>query len=757
MKQRLLQLSIFFFSFVCSNALLAQPGQWGDLFSYYASQGLVWNSNECLNFTRNSILRFRFESGERTRYTKLNTLSAADIATVALAPSGEFWVSYQSGRIDYITTNTHALTFSLLEEQVTRGLRTPITHLTTIPNEQLLGLSNEYLYLFRQNKLLHESRIWATNNTHPLKLLCITANEQKVFIGTSEGVYAFDLIEERIPLPKKLSNLNGEITALVSYADALIALKKLSIGYELWYYNNNLWQRIASRATECTGKPAFDGQQIFVPEAQGIAQITLTGEESLLYNDLSRPIHEQLRAVAIYPSNQNAYYIASKHRGLILYNASSQTQLSPQSPAFINTSKLLALGNNEVMLTNGETYPAGTTDVPFFFIKKSADEGLNVYFDHPVQVTSLALLNKKTNRVAIATKKNGILIYENGELIKHYSTQNGIPFAQDLVSPVYISALATDSKKGYLYAIAGKKLLKISQDEITSTPLDRDYTDDITTMRLSKKGNLLVGNQATTDLEAFDPEQLFATQGESGHARQFLMGEQMFHGAHPLSMAFDTTDDLWIGTNDGLVRARTPEQMLKGKNIALSAVFIHDPNDGQTALYEKGIVDNLVVDPGNRLWTSFPKDGIRCVDPNRKLLLYEFKEANSPLTSDLIQDLAYDSSNGKLYAATQNGANMLVSSATLAAENFNNVHIYPNPVRPEFGGLLTIDGLMDESYVKILDSGGELVCELQSAGGRATWNLRNGRGNKVASGVYLLLISHEKSQQAYAGKFVVIH
>ena len=71
-------------------------------------------------------------------------------------------------------------------------------------------------------------------------------------------------------------------------------------------------------------------------------------------------------------------------------------------------------------------------------------------------------------------------------------------------------------------------------------------------------------------------------------------------------------------------------------------------------------------------------------------------------------------------------------------------------------GVLTIDGLVKDSYLKILDSGGELVCELQSNGGRATWDLCNGAGNPVASGVYFVLISDPLVTGSYAGKFVVI-
>ena len=98
----------------------------------------------------------------------------------------------------------------------------------------------------------------------------------------------------------------------------------------------------------------------------------------------------------------------------------------------------------------------------------------------------------------------------------------------------------------------------------------------------------------------------------------------------------------------------------------------------------------------------------------------------------------------------------MITGAKEPTGNYANVRIYPNPVRPDFTGVLTIDGLVEDSYLKIVDSGGELVRELRSNGGRATWDLKNGRGNAVASGVYFVFISDTKAEQSYAGKFVVV-
>ena len=211
-----------------------------------------------------------------------------------------------------------------------------------------------------------------------------------------------------------------------------------------------------------------------------------------------------------------------------------------------------------------------------------------------------------------------------------------------------------------------------------------------------------------------------------------------------------------MGTDDGLIRARTPEQLLDGKRLTFNATFIYTAQDGQSALFEGVRIDHLAIDAGDRLWTYSPNKGLIQVDPTRRLLLQEYLVGNSPLPSNWINALVYENKRGVLYVATNNGAVSLITTSNEASKAFDAVRIYPNPVRPDFTGLLTIDGLLENSYVKIVDAGGELVRELQSNGGRATWDLRNGYGNKVASGVYFVLISHEGTKQGYAGKFAVI-
>jgi hypothetical protein len=82
---------------------------------------------------------------------------------------------------------------------------------------------------------------------------------------------------------------------------------------------------------------------------------------------------------------------------------------------------------------------------------------------------------------------------------------------------------------------------------------------------------------------------------------------------------------------------------------------------------------------------------------------------------------------------------------TRPADDLSRVFIYPNPYRmSRHEDPLTIAGLPTETSIRIYTPTGQLVRTLSSTqnrnGGRR-WDLRNQRGDRVSSGVYLFRIN----------------
>jgi hypothetical protein len=84
------------------------------------------------------------------------------------------------------------------------------------------------------------------------------------------------------------------------------------------------------------------------------------------------------------------------------------------------------------------------------------------------------------------------------------------------------------------------------------------------------------------------------------------------------------------------------------------------------------------------------------------------------------------------------------------------VKIFPNPVRPGFGGLVGISGLPEDAVVKITDVSGRLVYETRALGGSAEWNVQDYRGRRAATGIYLIYASDAEGGQLLVGKMAVI-
>lgn len=84
-----------------------------------------------------------------------------------------------------------------------------------------------------------------------------------------------------------------------------------------------------------------------------------------------------------------------------------------------------------------------------------------------------------------------------------------------------------------------------------------------------------------------------------------------------------------------------------------------------------------------------------------------------------------------------------------------NVIAYPNPCKG--GNKINFANLTDQCWIRIYSIVGELIFEQEftNTGGKADWYLKNRAGEKVASGIYIYVITNNQNQKA-TGKIGVI-
>ena len=220
-------------------------------------------------------------------------------------------------------------------------------------------------------------------------------------------------------------------------------------------------------------------------------------------------------------------------------------------------------------------------------------------------------------------------------------------------------------------------------------------------------------------------------------------------------VTIDNKNQLWIGTTSGLRVLSSIDSFNTSNQLNANSIIILDNGQAQELLYEQWITD-IVVDGANRKWIATNNSGVFLLSFNGQNTIYHFTTKNSPLPSDSVLDIDINGTTGEVFFATIKGMVSFKGVSTKSSDSLENVYIYPNPVRPEFNGTVKISGLIDKAIIKITDVEGNLVYETTAAGGTIEWDTTAFGNYKVASGVYMVLISSQDGSETKVKKVMII-
>lgn len=220
------------------------------------------------------------------------------------------------------------------------------------------------------------------------------------------------------------------------------------------------------------------------------------------------------------------------------------------------------------------------------------------------------------------------------------------------------------------------------------------------------------------------------------------------------NLALDKNGAIWVGTSAGVCIFNNPSRVFDYSS-PFEAV--------QNTVEEDGIpeyiggteyINDLLIDGGNRKWLA-TDNGLFVISSDGRSTLFQYREDNSPLPSNQVKTVGYLENQGEVFVGTENGIASLKTDATASTNSFGKIKIYPNPVKPGFNGVITIEGLAYNSEVKITDGSGQLVYQTTSNGGTATWNGLRLDGTKPSSGVYLVFAMNSDGSETALGKFIL--
>jgi ligand-binding sensor domain-containing protein len=222
------------------------------------------------------------------------------------------------------------------------------------------------------------------------------------------------------------------------------------------------------------------------------------------------------------------------------------------------------------------------------------------------------------------------------------------------------------------------------------------------------------------------------------------------------SLAIDLDGHLWIGTKEGLRVLYNASRMFENQEVQAREIVVEEGGNLGELLKNQFITD-IKVNGNNQKWVATADSGVFKFSPDGTETLHHFTKENSPLPSNSIRNVTINNQDGKVYFGTANGMVSFQGNAFSARDNFDQVEVYPNPVRPEFKGRLTIRGLQEDSTIKITDISGHLVHETESQGGSIQWDLKNLQGNRVRTGVYLIFISDREGIETTVEKVMIVN
>lgn len=722
----------------CSLFLLhctfAQLDSWRTHPSYLSARTVVAVQTKLYCASENGFFYYDPAGNEATRLTRADGFSETGVSRLFyLADQKRLLVAYRSGTIDVLSVTDN-------------GDPNGITPLTLIRDASQIQGSKRI------------NQITRTNNA--------------VYLACDFGIVVMDAARTEILDTYRNLGAGGTPVAVYSTAftnDSIYAstsggllAARLSSTINLAYFGN--WRPVSLPAGASVRSVVGVGNQLYVAApGQGVvvrrsgswqlvkALNTITGLLQTGTEWVATAPDELQRASGIVLQNaivglpkeiteaQGSFWIADSLAGLLRVTGTGVQVVSPDGPASDVFQRLVALPGQLVALPGGFS-ESGTR----LNRRRGLDRLVNDQWQRLVDRTL------PTDFVTAAYNPVDQWLYTGsfGGGLWAFNAQNRLEAVYRTV--LTVSSLAVDPDGAVWMA----------------TP---NVTDAVRVRR--KDGQVQTYNVGRTDIlqlliddNRFLWLRLSATNGggllvfDPATNRSRYLYAQSGDGALPSnnvrSLVKDRDGLIWVGTDDGVAVFDNPSQVFAGSVNAYRPIF------NRRQLLNGESVTALAVDGGNRKWMG-TTNGAYLFNEDGTALIHTFTVDNSPLFANQINDIAIEPVTGEVFLATgsSTGAAGLASyrgTATEPASALTGITIFPNPVRPDFGGLVGIKGLVENTVVKIMDAAGQLVYETRSQGGTATWNLRDYRGRTAETGVYFVFAVTPDGQEGLAGKLAVI-
>lgn len=752
----------FFLGLICLNSLYSHSqnfeNQWQALFSYSNIVDLVEGNDRLIVATENAVFTYDLITTEIKTITTVQGLSGDLISTIYYSEGFDIIVvGYQNGLIELIRADNTVL-------RVIDILNKP----TIPPNQKKINHFHEFngnIYISTDFGIsLYDLAASEFADTYFIGDFGaqVKVNQTTVFDGF---IYA---------------SLNNKVKRAMVASPNLIDFNQWSSIFNfgnrgVQTFANNLYLINNSNILNVFNGVNFQ-QVTTLPQINRKISatsdfLTVTSDTHSTVFDANLTIVESLSSLPDYVyslSNSiavnNNLYLGTKEHGILAvpFDTSLAQQILPEGP-LLNKSVSIDATPGQLWAAFGEVnlsfnpYPLNERGLSQF----ENNQWTNIPYEDVFEAKSISHIKinpNNPNEVFASSMINGLLKIENKVPTILYE-QNNSPllgtlgdnsiriFGSDFDRQGNFWFVQTATDNGLNRLTTGGQFQSYDLTGIIADPAAERGLNNIA---ITREGNIFMAS-STNGLIGFNP-----TSNQFGRVVEGL-GSGNLPDINVRAVAVDNRNQVWIGTFKGLrVLFNSGGFFQEGANIDAQPIIILD-SDGvpQELLFQQSITD-IEVDGANNKWIATASSGVFYVSANGQETLLRFTKDNSPLPSNNVLDIAIDPQSGVIYFATANGLVAYNGTTTAPNPTLDALRAYPNPVRPNFNGNVTIDGLTARANIKITDVNGNLVYEQISEGGSIQWDTTAFGRYKVSSGVYFIMATTNDALETKIAKVMII-
>lgn len=763
-------ISIFLSFFIMITTLQAQlaMGEWQAQMAYSSTSVSVYFNKRVYAVSKGSLYSYDPEDEDILTYDLVNLLSDVFITHIAYCPSQKtLMIVYDNGNIDLMDENENIYNITDYKNK-------------SIANKEVnsIFIYNEYAYMTTGfGIVVVDIKKREINTTY-------TANKN-VYSCTIHDGYIYAAID-KIGLYK--GNLNDNLLDINNWekVHASTFVYVASFNNELFgYINKDAFVKISPSSGDIT-RLLEDKTCTYFDIVNDKMLIKATGK---LYSFTSSGQYETIKTdedIVNVSYGSSIYWVSVNDKNLAGYkkNNTSDTFEMIVSPVTLNAPKrnlfYQAFFHNNKLFTCGGGILWDRFNYPGTIQVLNSDGIWNIFQDEGIteqtgkriyyDIASLAVDPDDDNHVFAGSAGEGLYEFQDGEFVMLHTPDNsGIETPEQHKTIIRIDGLKYDKNKNLWMLNAGaKNIVKVYTKEKKWISIYNRDIEGLYTFRntfFDRRGwmwcltptwvnsGIFVLNYNGTLEDTSDDKTVFINKIVNQDGVD-ITGFNMYCAVE------DNEGTIWVGTNKGPFVINNPTRVFDTGSFYFTQIKV-PRNDGTS--YADYLLENIpikviAIDGANRKWIGTESNGIYLLSADGLEEIHHFTTENSPLLSDEIQTIAINDETGVVYIGTGKGLIAYQSNATKAEDSFlkSKVRAYPNPVKPDYEGYITITGLMADSNVKITDSYGSLIYEGTSIGGSFSWNGRNSKGKRVASGVYNVLAADSEGEEGIVTKIVMI-